>query len=45
MVKKIINQPKAFVDEVMEGILFAYGDRLRFLNGDKRIVLSNEETS
>ena len=45
MVKKIINQPKAFVDEVMEGILFAYGDRLRFLNGDQRIVLSNEETS
>lgn len=45
MVKKLINQPKAFVDEVMEGILFAYGDRLRFLNGDKRIILSNEETS
>ncbi|NLI22214.1 MAG: dihydroxyacetone kinase subunit DhaK [Clostridiales bacterium] len=39
--KKIINKPANFVDEVMEGIVAAYGDRVRFLNGDRRILLSN----
>lgn len=39
--KKIINKPEAFVDEVLEGILFAYGKQIQFLNGDKRIILSN----
>ena len=37
--KKIINQPGNFVDETMQGILYAYGDRVTFLNGDKRILL------
>ena len=39
--KKIINHPKAFVDEVMEGIQFAYNSKVRFLNGDNRILLIN----
>ena len=38
--KKIINQPGQFVDEVMEGIVAAYGDRLRLLEGDRRVILS-----
>ena len=39
--KKIINQPADFVDETIEGILAAYGDRVKIHNGDKRIYLSN----
>lgn len=39
--KKIINSPEMFVDETMEGIVAAYGDRVKFFNGDKRILLSN----
>ncbi len=39
--KKIINNPGNFVDEVMEGIIAAYGDRLKLLDGDRRIILSN----
>lgn len=39
--KKIINNPEAFVDETMEGIIAAYGDKVKLLNGDKRILLSN----
>ena len=39
--KKIINRPEHFVDETMEGIIAAYGDKVRLLNGDKRILLSN----
>ncbi len=38
--KKVINQPTAFVDEVMDGIMAAYGDRLQYLAGDKRIVVN-----
>lgn len=38
--RKIINKPENFVDEMMEGIIAAYGDRVKFLNGDKRILLS-----
>ena len=38
--KKIINCPENFVDETMEGIIAAYGDRVRLLNGDKRVLLS-----
>jgi dihydroxyacetone kinase-like protein len=37
---KIINKPENFVDETVEGILAAYGDRLKLLNGDRRILLS-----
>lgn len=43
--KKIINQPENFVDETMEGIVLAYGDRVKFLNGDKRILLTNYPVS
>ncbi|MDR1374694.1 MAG: dihydroxyacetone kinase subunit DhaK [Treponema sp.] len=38
--KKIINKPENFVDEMMDGIIAAYGDRVKLLNGDKRILLS-----
>lgn len=38
--RKILNDPANFVDDTMEGIIRAYGDRVRFLNGDKRILLS-----
>lgn len=31
--KKIINNPENFVDETMEGIVLAYGDKVKFLNG------------
>ena len=39
--KKIINEPSNFVEETIEGIIFAYGDKLKNLNGDKRIILTN----
>ena len=38
--KKIINDPNDFVDETVEGIIAAYGDQVRLLNEDKRILLS-----
>jgi dihydroxyacetone kinase-like protein len=38
--RKIINKPEDFVDEMMGGIIAAYGDRVRLLNGDTRILLS-----
>ena len=37
--KKIINDPKNYVDEAMEGILEAYGDKVAFYNGDCRILV------
>lgn len=39
--KKVINNPVNFVDEVMDGIIAAYGDRLKLLDGDRRVILSN----
>lgn len=39
--KKLINNPDNFVDEVMDGIIGAYGDRLKTLEGDKRVILRN----
>ncbi len=39
--KKIINMPENFVNETMEGILAAYGDKVKSLDGDNRILLSN----
>ena len=39
--KKVINRPENFVDETMEGIIAAYGDKVKLCNGDKRILLSN----
>lgn len=41
--KKIINDAQNFVDETIEGIIFAYGDKLKLLNDDKRIILTNKE--
>lgn len=38
--KKLINQATDFVGEMMEGILAAYGDRVRTLKDDKRVLLS-----
>ncbi|MFA5852876.1 MAG: dihydroxyacetone kinase subunit DhaK [Spirochaetales bacterium] len=37
--KKILNDPANFVDEVMDGIRRAYGDRLAFLDDDPRILV------
>ena len=39
--RKIINSPEQFVEEMIEGIILAYGDRLKLLNGDKRVILNN----
>jgi dihydroxyacetone kinase-like protein len=39
--RKIINNPDNFVDEVVEGIIYAYGDTLKTLDGDKKIILRN----
>ena len=39
--KKMINDPENFVSEVMEGILMAYGDRIKILDEDKRILVRN----
>lgn len=38
--KKVLNKPENFVDEMMEGIIAAYGDRVGLLNGDKRVLVS-----
>ncbi len=37
--KKIINDPFAFVDEMLEGILLAHPDKLRLVGADKRAVV------
>lgn len=39
--KKIINVPADFVKETVEGIIAAYGDRLKLLDGDFRMVMTN----
>lgn len=39
--KKLINTPENFVQEMMEGIELAYGDKVKTLNGDVRILVSN----
>ncbi len=39
--KKIINKPEDFVKETMEGIILAYGDKVKLLeDGDYRVLLS-----
>lgn len=38
--KKIINKPENFVKETMEGIIAAYGGKVKLHNGDYRILLS-----
>ncbi len=37
--KKFINQPKHFVDEMLEGILMAHPDQLAFAAGDRRCII------
>jgi dihydroxyacetone kinase-like protein len=39
--RKILNKPENFVEEMMDGIIAAYGDRVKLLNNDKHILLSN----
>lgn len=39
--KKLMNQAENFVKETMEGIICAYGDKVKLLNGDERILLTN----
>ncbi len=39
--RKIINNPDNFVDEVVDGIISAYGDKLKTLEGDNRVILRN----
>jgi dihydroxyacetone kinase-like protein len=38
--RKIINGPENFVDEMVDGIIAAYEGKLKLLNGDRRIILS-----
>lgn len=39
--KKIINSADRFVQDTMEGIICAYGDKVKLLDDDFRILLSN----
>ena len=39
--KKVINNPAEFVDEVLDGIIAAHPEQLKFLDGDRRVVVSN----
>lgn len=38
--KKILNTADSFVKDTMEGIVAAYGDKVEFLNGDFRVLMS-----
>jgi len=37
--KKFLNEPKHFVDEMLEGILLAHPDQLDFTAGDRRCIV------
>ena len=37
--KKLINDPGAFVDEMLEGILLAHPDQLRAVGADRRSIV------
>ena len=39
--KKIINRPEDFVKDTREGIIAAYGDKVKLYNDDYRILLSS----
>ena len=39
--KKIINRPEDFVKDTMEGIIAAYGDKVKLYNDDYRILVSS----
>jgi dihydroxyacetone kinase len=41
-VQKLINRPDDFVDETLDGILLAHGDRLRRATGDPRAIVRLE---
>lgn len=41
--KKIINSPDNFVEEFMEGILYAYGDKVSVLDEEKRVLIRKEQ--
>ena len=41
VMKKIINRPEDFVKDTMEGIIAAYGDKVKLYNDDYRILLSS----
>lgn len=40
--KKIINNPDAFVDEALEGIFLAHGGQLKAAGGDLRVLVRSE---
>lgn len=42
--KKIINSVDTFVQDTMEGIICAYGDKVKLLNDDFQVLLSNYPT-
>ena len=37
--RKIINAPENFVHEVIDGIIMAYGNRLKVLDDEERVIL------
>ena len=37
--KKLMNEPQAFVDEMLEGLLLAYPDRLKSVGGTNRALV------
>lgn len=39
--KKIINAPEKFVEETLEGIVYAYGNKVKLLENDKRVLVAN----
>lgn len=40
--RKIINSPENFVDEVIDGILLAHGDKLRAADPDRRAIVRTD---
>jgi len=42
--KKIMNKVENFVDETVEGLILAYEGKVKLLNGDKRVLLSDYPT-
>lgn len=41
--QKIINDPKNFIDEMIEGILTAHPDKLKCINDDLRCIVRSDE--
>ncbi|HYF84057.1 MAG TPA: dihydroxyacetone kinase subunit DhaK [Clostridia bacterium] len=42
--KKFINNPKDFVDEMIEGILYAHPEKLKYVNNDLRCLVRADKT-